>query len=892
MKHFLNLITLLLFSVILHAQVGINNTDPKASLDITASNPASPSNTDGLLIPRIDDFPASNPTAAQQGMMVYLTTTSGGNPPGIYYWNNSGGSWASAIGGTVLKVDDLSDGKSDSDGSNNGSSIFLGLNAGANDDSSNNQNVGIGFEALKLNTSGLANTANGYQSLAANTTGTHNTANGYQSLLLNTGGWGNTATGTSSLYSNTTGYYNTAIGLNSLYSNTTGYNNTANGYYSLYLNTTGLANTANGYYSLYSNTIGTSNNALGWRTLYSNTEGTGNSAFGTNSLDSNTTGNYNTALGNSSGGNNSTGSKNVFIGYQSGLGELGSNTLYIENSNANSSTALIYGEFDTNILRTNSEFQIGNPSVSGYAFPATDGSLNQLLVTDGNGQISFETRAIGAEKLDDLIDGKSDNDGSNNYSSVFLGMSAGQNDDSTDNRNVGVGYFALQVNTTGLYNAAFGYNSLDSNSNGNYNTAIGNLSLNTLTTGSNNTALGTLSGSTNLTGTGNIFIGYQSGLNELGSNTLYIENSNANSSNALIYGEFDNDILRVNGELQIGDASGISYAFPSADGTASQVMETDGSGNISWVSPSTGTDDQNIIGSGLSGTSLTIGIENGTSQVIDLSSLQDGVGTDNQNITSATLTGSSLAISIENGTGATVDLSPLQDADWYETGGTPPNSISDDIYTNGNVGIGVVLPSYKLDVRETADSDYISQILNLSTNTNADALKIKINAAVPNTSNNFIGFFNGSDVIRGKITGTAVGVNYATTSDRRLKTKIFNIDNALNIIQKIQARKYEYKANLGTIEYGFIAQELQLIYPQAVIGSPDSNVETDPMMVDYSRLTPLLTAGIIELNEKVIKLEKENQQLKTLLSNYKKLEERLSLLEERPLQTNDIATDN
>ena len=56
------------------SQVGINTTSPDAQLDIRSSNQVAPSNTDGLLIPKIDAFPATNPTLAQQGMLVYLTT--------------------------------------------------------------------------------------------------------------------------------------------------------------------------------------------------------------------------------------------------------------------------------------------------------------------------------------------------------------------------------------------------------------------------------------------------------------------------------------------------------------------------------------------------------------------------------------------------------------------------------------------------------------------------------------------------------------------------------------------------------------------------------------------------------------------------------------------------
>ncbi|MFN3969361.1 tail fiber domain-containing protein [Flavobacterium sp.] len=75
------------------AQVGVNTTDPKAQLDIRSTNQVTPSNTDGLLIPKINAFPVTSPTVDQQGMLVYLTTTVGANTPGFYYWNNPTTAW-------------------------------------------------------------------------------------------------------------------------------------------------------------------------------------------------------------------------------------------------------------------------------------------------------------------------------------------------------------------------------------------------------------------------------------------------------------------------------------------------------------------------------------------------------------------------------------------------------------------------------------------------------------------------------------------------------------------------------------------------------------------------------------------------------------------------------
>ncbi len=76
-----------------NAQVGINTDTPKATLEIKASNPATPNANDGIIVPRVDAFPATNPTADQQSMMIFLTTTSGVNKPGFYYWDNPTLTW-------------------------------------------------------------------------------------------------------------------------------------------------------------------------------------------------------------------------------------------------------------------------------------------------------------------------------------------------------------------------------------------------------------------------------------------------------------------------------------------------------------------------------------------------------------------------------------------------------------------------------------------------------------------------------------------------------------------------------------------------------------------------------------------------------------------------------
>ncbi len=305
------------------AQVGIGTINPNARLDIQSSSQTLPSATDGILIPKINNFPGTNPTSQQDGMMVFLTGN--GTPEkGFYYWNNATSKWH-AVGSR--KVDDLTDAKSDSDGTNDGSSIFLGVGAGAVDNEKDNKNVGMGFNSLTVNTSG-----------------TYNTAIGYQSLKKNINGNSNTAIGGSALSKNTIGGYNSAFGSQSLLNNVDGIFNTASGFESLLSNTDGEFNTAIGAGSLYNNTGGDYNTAVGYNALKSHSGGNDNTAIGVEAMLNHTVGSYNATLGHSAGKTLTVASGNVFIGYNSGGNETtNNNRLYIENSN--STTPLIGGDF-------------------------------------------------------------------------------------------------------------------------------------------------------------------------------------------------------------------------------------------------------------------------------------------------------------------------------------------------------------------------------------------------------------------------------------------------------------------------------------------------------------------------------------------------------------------
>ena len=471
-------------------------------------------------------------------------------------------------------------------------------------------NIAIGNNAIGEGNQTIANIAIGTESLLQ-ASGNHNIAIGLQALY-HVSEYDNLAIGETSLFATTDGLYNIGIGKSTLKNNVHGNANTALGYEAglaclgsknifigfqagknetgnnkLYIDNSSsnfpliggdfTANTVdiNGSLTadnlIVSNTITIQSGSPGinkflisdavglasWHTpgldemsdavtdasslfLGNNAGATddganNNTAVGVSSLTSNVSGIANTALGYQSG-NQSTGNGNIFLGYQAGYYETGNDKLYIANSNT--TTPLIGGDFNTAEVDINGTLKItgGSPGV------------NKVLTSDVSGMASWQTTQ-GAQEINDLSDAKT-----TISSCVFLGTGSGASI-SSGTGNSAIGVEALNAVSGGSQNTAQGYRALCQNASGDHNTVIGFNAFNTATACSNNTALGYYAGFLT-SGSGNVFLGYQSGYNETGSNKLYIANSD--TSSPLIYGEFDNALLRVNGTLEFTTGFAIS----------------------------------------------------------------------------------------------------------------------------------------------------------------------------------------------------------------------------------------------------------------------------------------------------------------------------------------------
>ncbi len=278
--------------------------------------------------------------------------------------------------------------------------------------------------------------------------------------------------------------------------------------------TTGLYNLFLGYESGFSNTTGTSNTFVGHLTGYSNTSGY-NNIF----------------MGNQAGYNNELGYMNVFIGYQAAFNNIG------DGGGFNGTYNVMVG-YRAGYSNTSG----GGHVIMGYN-AATQVSTSNYMTA-----IGYNAGAGSTGSYNVFLGGETGKQyGVGDYNTC-VGMSAGVAAAGTGNSYYGAqsGWHNDGSNNTAIGRAAgYGANTYAYNN----ATYIGAYSGLKQTSGSNNTFIGYSAGRSSTTGAGNIFLGYQAGYYETTvSNRLFIANSS--TSTPLIYGEFDNQLVRINGDLQ------------------------------------------------------------------------------------------------------------------------------------------------------------------------------------------------------------------------------------------------------------------------------------------------------------------------------------------------------
>ena len=135
----------------------------------------------------------------------------------------------------------------------------------------------------------------------------------------------------------------------------------------------------------------------------------------------------------------------------------------------------------------------------------------------------------------------------------------------------------------------------------------------------------------------------------------------------------------------------------------------------------------------------------------------------------------------------------------------------------------------------------------------------------------------------GAYTGT-----WTNVSDEKFKKNISDYNNALDNIMKLRPVTYEMKTEeypfmnfeKGT-QIGFIAQEMESIFPSLVVsGAHPGENENDPFIeykgINYIGLTPILVKAIQE-QQNII--EEQNEKIESLKKEINSINERLKKLE-------------
>lgn len=270
------------------------------------------------------------------------------------------------------------------------------------------------------------------------------------------------------------------------------------------------------------------------------------------------------------------------------------------------------------------------------------------------------------------------------------------------------------------------------------------------------------------------------------------------------------------------------------------------------------------------------------------------------------------------------------DQDWYEQGTTRgPDNINDNIYTQGNVGIGIPASADQLHVggntRIGAFSPVGTGVLpsrgallyfsgasappTLYNSENSDPiwmarynvardeseLRMNLGDNIQAQDALVIGYTTGAGFntrFRLETTGTAFrpgGGTWAALSDRRTKKAVRPFTDGLQVLQQINPVTFQYNGLYGTVDdeqryVGIIAQEVAPVAPYMIEKRPlkqHPDAKSNEEILQYDGGTHLLyiLVNAVKEQQNIIELERAKNQ--ALEQRLEQLEERLERLEKQ-----------
>ena len=588
------------------------------------------------------------------------------------------------------------------------------------------------------------------------------------------------------------------------------------------------------------------------------------------------------------------------------------------NAGTNSNTHFIGTTDNQDLVFKRNNVRAGLVNVNNTSFgvgalnPASTGLINTAIGTNAlrRNTSGFENTAIGEGALESNTVG-------------FL--------------NTAIGSGSLTENNIGDLNTAIGPSALYKNIDGNENIAIGVNALVLGETGNKNTAIGSYAGQSAL-GSSNLFLGYRAGANETGSNKLYINNNDGDANNALFYGEFDNKLLRTNGRMEIFSKTDVQNALNVVspfvtDGLSQAAISglnvhtgngthigvsgianglnpnSSGAGiNIGLLGDATGSSG-NVFGLSCTASStgifgLVYGIR--SQATASLGAIAYGVDANAVGNASSSAFGirgaaSGSALSNFGVRGVASGNTGIKYGVYGEALGTGTNYagyFDGPTRVEGSLGVGEA-PSanFPLGVKARnngGNDDLLLFYTSASVSKwHLSMISGALNFAETNVADRRLILQPGGNVGVGRtpttnrleVEGTAsnaVGGAWAVNSDSRLKKNIRTLDGEEVLEKLLQLKGISYEWNddktgyirPAGLQYGFIAQNIQAVFPD--------KVQTDHLgylQTAYGNYDPLFIEAFRVLNDKIKLLEEKDQEIASQEERIKKQEERIIKLE-------------
>jgi hypothetical protein len=168
------------------------------------------------------------------------------------------------------------------------------------------------------------------------------------------------------------------------------------------------------------------------------------------------------------------------------------------------------------------------------------------------------------------------------------------------------------------------------------------------------------------------------------------------------------------------------------------------------------------------------------------------------------------------------------------------------IDTNGLVGIGDTTPSWFLDVYGDVATNYVASFTNDGDNANRYGIQIQAGADDASGTTYYINALDGNGGQVGYIANTSGTFALTDVSDISTKTNIADTNIlGLDIINGLHVVNFNRLQNPdGPIIRGFIAQEVQEVYPDAITIGPDGKLG-----LMKEQFIPVIVKAVQELSE-------------------------------------------